>query len=195
MFRRKGGQTQRMHLLMSSGAIVIDGGARRVGSQLVSDELGGVAVPGREIPTPSYIHRELNRAPTQQDGVHVETVTPQPVEFDSQFLNEDAQQIWDGARNDMDTETDAQRRWERFVLAIALFAAILVALAGMWLFSTSNGEPEETPPSQIAQPTPTARLPRRRRSCPGWAATDHGHQRNAAGAATRCPDTNTRASR
>ena len=155
MFRGKGGQTQRMHLLMSSGAIVIDGAARRVGSQIVSDELGGVAVPGREIPTPSYIHRELNRAPTQQDGVHVETVTPQPVEFDSQFLNEDAQQIWDGARNDLDTETDAQRRWERFVLGIALFASILVALAGMWLFSTSNGEPEETPPSQISQPAPT----------------------------------------
>ena len=156
MFKGKGGQTQRMHLLMSSGAIVIDGAARRVGSQIVSDELGGVAVPGREIPTPSYIHRELNRAPTQQDGVHVETVTPIPVEFDSQFLNEDAQQIWDGARNDMDTETDSQRRWERFVLGIALFASILVALVGMWLFSTSSDdEPEETQPSQIAQPTPT----------------------------------------
>ena len=41
--------------------------------------------------------------------MHVETVTPIAVEFDSQFLNEDAEQIWDGARNDMDTETDSAR--------------------------------------------------------------------------------------
>ena len=120
-------QKQRMHLMMSSGAIVVDGSARRIGSQLVSDQLRGIAVPGREIPTPSYIHRELNRAPAQYDGVHVETVTPVPVEFDSQFLNEDAEQIWDGARNDMDTESDAQRRWERRILAIALVASILIA--------------------------------------------------------------------
>ena len=102
-------QKQRLHLMMSSGAIVIDGNARRIGSQLISDQLGGIAVPGREKPTPSYIHRELNRAPAQYDGVQVETVTPVPVEYDTQYLNDDAEQIWDGARNDMDTENDTQR--------------------------------------------------------------------------------------
>lgn len=153
-------QKQRMHLMMSSGAIIVDGSARRIGSQLVSDQLRGIAVPGREIPTPSYIHRELNRAPAQYDGVHVETVTPVPVEFDSQFLNEDAEQIWDGARNDMDTESDAQRRWERRILAIALVASILIALIGLYMFSTSREElPEDqqTGTQQVAPtPIPTA---------------------------------------
>ena len=151
--RRKEDSRQRAHLLMSSGAIEIDGSARRVGSQLVSDVLGGVAVPGREHPTPSYVHRELYRAPAQQDGVHVETVTPIAVESDSQFLNYDAEQIWDAARNDMDTEKDSQRTWERRVQGIALLASIVIAVLGMWLFSTAEDEePEGTRPTEVVQP-------------------------------------------
>ena len=165
--RRKDESRQRAHLLMSSGAIEIDGGARRVGSQLVSDVLGGVAVPGREHPTPSYVHRELNRAPAQQDGVHVETVTPIAVEADSQFLNYDAEQIWDAARNNMDTEKDSQMRWERRILGFALLASFVIALLGLWLLSTTTDEEtQEQRPAEVVQPvveptpTPPPILPR-----------------------------------
>ena len=165
--KRRDESRQRAHLLMSSGAIEIDGSARRVGSQLVSDVLGGVAVPGREHPTPSYVHRELYRAPAQQDGVHVETVTPIAVEADSQFLNYDAEQIWDAARNNMDTEKDSQQRWERRILGFALLASFLIAFLGMWLLSTSSEEEAaDARPAEMVQPvveptpTPAPILPR-----------------------------------
>ena len=101
---------------MKDASIEIDNKARKVGAQLVSDVLNGIAMPGRQMPTPSFVHKELNRAPTPQDGYHVETVDPPTVEMDSQFQAQDARAMWDGARNDMDTDTDAQRRWERMVM-------------------------------------------------------------------------------
>ena len=71
MPRGKGAQHQTLQILMADGSMEIDANAQKVGSQLLSDLMNGIAMPGREMPTPTYVHKETNRAPQQQDGVHL----------------------------------------------------------------------------------------------------------------------------
>ncbi len=152
-------QKQKLHVLMSDGSIEIDNRALKIGSQLVSDMLQGVAMPGRSMPTPSFVHKELNRAPAPQDGYHVETVDPVTVEKDSQFMAQDAKAMWDGARNGMDTETDAQRRHERWLMTLlavvgAVFMFVCLAMA-FGVNDEANDEPGQSGQAGPATPVPT----------------------------------------
>ncbi len=162
-------QKQKLHVLMKDGSIEIDNGALKIGSQVSSDILQGVAMPGRQLPTPSFVHKELNRAPAPQDGYHVETVDPITVEHDSQFQAQDARAMWDGARNGQHTETDAQNRFERrLMMILALIGAIyMLVCVGMAFSINDDGEAEEQEqrdrtvhPTPVPTPTPAPILPR-----------------------------------
>ena len=162
MLRRDRSLKQKIHLLMKSGALIIDE-ARRVGSQLISDQLNGVAMPGRDMPTPSFVHRELNRAPAPEDSVDVHSVNPVSVEHDSQFLNEDARQIWDAGRTNMETETDAQKRHERWIMAFIVIAcaAFMFVSVGMAFQARDVEDAADTgqqslPVTPTPEPTPFA---------------------------------------
>lgn len=122
MARKPGGQRQTVQMLMSDRSMEIGVGIK-VGSQLISDMLNGVAMPGRQMPTDTFIHKELNRAPHKADGVHFETENPMAVEMDSQFLQVDAWSMWDGARLDLDSERDGQRRFENILKGAACVMA------------------------------------------------------------------------
>ena len=154
-------QKQKLHVLMMDGSIEVDNGALKIGSQLVSDMLQGVAMPGRQLPTPSFVHKELNRAPAPQDGYHVETVDPITVEHDSQFQAQDARAMWDGARNGQHTETDAQNRFERrIMLFLGFIGAIYMLLCVGMAFSTNDNAEADRQDQQRQQgvyvtPTPT----------------------------------------
>ena len=149
-------QKQKLHVLMKDGSLEVDNAALKIGSQISSDILQGVAMPGRQMPTPSFVHKELNRAPSPQDGYHVETVDPVTVEMDSQFQAQDARAMWDSSRNGMDTETDTQRRFEQKLMAgFALVGAVFLFLSVGMAFQ-ANDDPSETeqPGHRIVQPTP-----------------------------------------
>ena len=161
MLKRNKAQHQTLQLLMSDGAMEVDPAARKVGSQLVSDILNGIAMPGRQMPTPTYVHRELNRTPIQQDGVHFETVNPAPVERDSEFLNSDAAAMWDGARLDLDSEVDESRRFHTWLQALVVVVSVLFLVFAGFAYSHSNElksqaeeEGQQNAPGATA-PTPT----------------------------------------
>ena len=143
--RRRRHQKQKLHVLISDGSIEVDNGALKIGSQLVSDMLQGVAMPGRRMPTPSFVHKELNRAPSPQDGYHVETVDPITVGKDSQLQAQDARAMWDGARNDMDTESDSQRRFEQWLMTLfAIVGAVFMFMCvGMAFQANDDGEAQD----------------------------------------------------
>ena len=162
-------QQQKLHLLMKDASIENDNSARKVGAQLVSDVLNGVAMPCRQMPTPSFVHKELYRAPTPQEGYHVETVDPTTVEMDSQFQSQDARAMWDGARNDMDTESDASRRFERMVMSfLGVVGAIFMFVSLGMAFAVNDDEALpadirtniQAAPTQVPTPTPLPILPR-----------------------------------
>lgn len=166
--RRRRHQKQKLHVLISDGSIEVDNGALKIGSQLVSDMLQGVAMPGRRMPTPSFVHKELNRAPSPQDGYHVETVDPITVGKDSQLQAQDARAMWDGARNDMDTESDSQRRFEQWLMTLfAIVGAVFMFMSVAMAFQAQDdGETEDDQRNQAVQatpvpsPTPAPILPR-----------------------------------
>ena len=162
MARKPGGQRQTVQMLMSDGSMEIGVGIK-VGSQLISDMLNGVAMPGRQMPTDTFIHKELNRVPHKADGVHFETENPIAVEMESQFLQVDAWSMWDGARLDLDSERDGQRRFENILKGAACVMATIFLLFAMSMFSVLNGsdaeESKETQNAQQAAPTPTPAPP------------------------------------
>lgn len=150
-------QKQKLHVLMMDGSIEVDNGALKIGAQLVSDMLQGVAMPGRQLPTPSFVHKELNRAPAPQDGYHVETVDPITVEHDSQFQAQDARAMWDGARNGQHSETDAQNRFERRIMLLLGFVGAVYMLLCVGMAFSTGGDVETEEPQrggQVVQPTP-----------------------------------------
>ncbi len=150
-------QKQKLHALMSDGSIEVDNNAQKIGAQLVSDMLQGVAMPGRRMPTPSFVHKELNRAPAPQDGYHVETVDPVTVGKDSQLQAQDARAMWDGARNDMDTESDKQRRFEQWLMTVfAIVGAVFMFAAVGMAFQVSDAaaDAEQEQRNQVVIPTP-----------------------------------------
>ena len=157
MAKKQRAQHQTVQMLMSDGSMEI-GSATKVGSQLISDVLNGVAMPGREMPTPTFIHKELNRAPHKSDGVHFETENPIAVERDSQFLQVDAWSMWDGARLDLDSEKDGQRRLENILKGMACVVATIYLIFSMSMFSVlnnSNSTQQTTEQNQSSQPAPT----------------------------------------
>ena len=158
MPRGKGSQHQTLQILMADGSMEIDPNAQKVGSQLLSDLMHGIAMPGREMPTPTYVHKESNRAPQQQDGVHFETVSPMAVEYDSQFLNSDAWAMWDRARLDLDTEQDSARRRQAWLQGLFCAVCAVVLIFSLFVLAASNDSEEESGDGQQAaptQPTPT----------------------------------------
>ena len=158
MPRGKGAQHQTLQILMADGSMETDSNAQKVGSQLLSDLMHGIAMPGREMPTPTYVHKESNRAPQQQDGVHFETVSPMAVEYDSQFLNSDAWAMWDRARLDLDTEQDSARRRQAWLQGLFCAVCAVVLIFSLFVLAASNDSEEESGDGQQAaptQPTPT----------------------------------------
>ena len=157
MPRGKGTQHQTLQILMADGSMETDSNAQKVGSQLLSDLMHGIAMPGREMPTPTYVHKESNRAPQQQDGVHFETVSPMAVEFDSQFLNSDAWAMWDRARLDLDTEQDGARRRNAWLqgLFCAVCASVLIFSLFMLAASYKDSEAGTGDGQQGQQAAPT----------------------------------------
>ena len=153
---RRQHQKEKLHALMKDGSVEIDNNARKIGSQVVSDILQGVALPGRQLPTPSFVHKELNRAPAPQDGYHVETVDPITVEMDSQFQAQDARAMWDGARNGQHTEADAQSRFERRMMGLFALVGALFMFLSVGMAFQAHGDPEEAekPGRYALQPTP-----------------------------------------
>ncbi len=162
MARKARGQRQTVQMLMSDGSMEVGVGTK-VGSQLISDVLNGVAMTGRQMPTDTFIHKELNRAPHKADGVHFETENPMAVENDSQFLQVDAWAMWDGARLDLDSERDGQRRFENILKGVACAVATIFLFFSMSMFSVLNNSGEETGTqtqgAQQAVPTPTPAPP------------------------------------
>ena len=157
---------QSLQLLVSDGSMEFDGRARKVASQLISDIEQGIAMPGRKMATPTYIHRELNRAPAKHDGVHFETVDPITVEYDSQFLNHDAVAVWDLARTDLGSEGDDQRRHMNWMQWVFFAAACCVMVFAMFMFAHASereaeAEAQQANEAQKAAPkaTPTPVIP------------------------------------
>ena len=159
MPRGKGAQHQTLQILMADGSMETDSNAQKVGSQLLSDLMHGIAMPGREMPTPTYVHKETNRAPQQQDGVHFETVSPVAVEYDSQFLNSDAWAMWDRARLDLDTEQDSARRRNAWLQGLFCAVCAVVLVFSLFMLGASNNDAEEETgdgqPAAPTEPTPT----------------------------------------
>ena len=159
MPKGKGAQHQTLQILMADGSMEIDANAQKVGSQLLSDLMNGIAMPGREMPTPTYVHKETNRAPQQQDGVHFETVSPMAVEYDSQFLNSDAWAMWDRARLDLDTEQDTARRRNAWLQALFCAVCAIVLVFSLFMLAASNKDAEEgnggDQQAAPTEPTPT----------------------------------------
>ena len=162
MARKARGQRQTVQMLMSDGSMEAGIGTK-VGSQLICDVLNGVAMPGRQMPTDTFIHKELNRAPHKADGVHFETENPIAVENDSQFLQVDAWAMWDGARLDLDSERDGQRRFENILKGVACVVATSFLFFSMSMFSVLNNSESqadtETQNTQQVAPTPTPERP------------------------------------
>ena len=158
MPKGRGAQHQTLQIMMADGSMETDSHAQKVGSQLLSDLMHGIAMPGREMPTPTYVHKESNRAPQQQDGVHFETVSPIAVEFDSQFLNSDAWAMWDRARLDLDTEQDSARRrnaWLQGLFCVVCGAVLIFSLFMLGAGAKDSSE-AETGGGQQAGPTQPA---------------------------------------
>ena len=159
MIRRDKSQKQKIHLLMTNRSLVVDE-ARRVGSQLISDQLNGIAIPGREAPTPSFVHREPYRSPAPEDDVDVYSYNPVDVEHDSQFLNVDAYQIWSGARTELESESDTQRRFERWIMSftVVVMAIFMFVAVGMAFQVKDDGDqvvqPGHGTTAPVATPTP-----------------------------------------
>ena len=160
MPRGKGAQHQTLQILMADGSMEIDSNAQKVGSQLLSDLMHGIAMPGREMPTPTYVHKETNRAPQQQDGVHFETVSPMAVEYDSQFLNSDAWAMWDRARLDLDTEQDTARRRNAWLQALFCAVCAIVLVFSLFMLAASNDSEEASGGGQQAAPTEPTPTPK-----------------------------------
>lgn len=154
--RRSRGQKRRLHMLMSDASLEVDNNAAIIGSQVSSDVLDGIAAPGRLLPTPSFIHRELYRAPAPSDDVQVESANIAPVEMDSQFLNVDAPQMWDGARLQLEHENDSEVTFKRWLLAVTTVVCSVFLMVSVAMAFQSGGDEPTTDQSQNPAPAPTA---------------------------------------
>ena len=151
------GNKETLQIFMLDGSMEVDGGAVKVGSQLISPMMNGVALPQRE-PTITYVHRELHRAPIKRASVHVETVDPMPPDFDPQFVLRDAHAIWNAARNDLDREVDGSNRFQNILQAVAVVMASLGLLLSIALAMNASEHKqllaEERQQEQNERPVP-----------------------------------------
>ena len=161
--RRNKQQSQRVQMLIKDGSMQVDPKAQMVGSQLISDIMKGITMPVREMPTPTFVHLELNRAPVQEDGVHFETVDSIPAEWDSQFLNADAHALWDGTRLNLDSEQDDDRRRNNFLKTLACIVTSLTLIGSLAFMAYASGletiAPGEQPANSAGAPAPTPTQP------------------------------------
>ena len=137
------GRKEILQVMMRDGSMEVDNGAIKVGAQLVSSILSGAALPVRP-PTPSYVHKEVNRAPTKRSGVHFETVDPIPPDFDSQFVLRDAFDIWNAARLDLDREANDGKKMANFFQAVAVIVSSFLLIASLGMVFTVNHAEEQT---------------------------------------------------
>ena len=122
-----------LQILKSDGDMIEDSHARKVGGQLFSDKLGGIALPARS-PTPTFVHKELNRSPIKRTSVHLETADPISPEKDSNFVLREAQAMWDSARQGLEVEnSDAKREAATRWIAL-LGSGIAVIAACFYIF-------------------------------------------------------------
>ena len=168
---KMGLRRQTVQILLQDGSMEVDTRAVRVGRQLISGVLGGAALPVRK-PTPSYVHKELNRAPTKRSSVHWETSDPVAPDQDSEFVLRDSFDIWDSARQGFDTEADAGRRFNRWLQGICAVLATICLLVAIGIASQGQNaaaqqqQQQQSPPQQQYQapaPTPPLLLPPVRR--------------------------------
>ena len=131
------GRKETLQVLMRDGSMEVDTNAIKVGSQLVSNMMNGAALPVRK-PTPTYVHKEVNRAPLQRSGVHFETVDPVPPDFDSAFVQRDAPEMWNAAKLDLDREIDSTRRLNNWLQGIAVVVSSIVLLASVGVASAGS---------------------------------------------------------
>ena len=153
------GKKETLQIMWKDGSLDVDPGAVKVASQMVSDPLGGLTLPVRE-PTDTYVHKELNRAPSKRSSVIFETADPIAPDFDSQFVLRDAPNIWEAAREGLDTEINSSRRFNQILQGIAVVVSSLCLIAALGVaFSASEHAAAPTEPAPRAQPTAAPILP------------------------------------
>ena len=136
-----------LQVLKSDGDMIVDNKARKVGSLIISDRLGGIALPAR-CPTPIFEQKELGRAPIQRSSVHFETVDPTPVEKDSAFIQKGAQALWESAHQGLEVEPEGIAQ-NRMITWIGLFASVVFLLFALWYWSENNSAKLEPPPQAV----------------------------------------------
>lgn len=133
----------REELLMfkNDGDLVEDHKARKMGAQILSEALGGIAVPSRE-PTPCFNHVELGRRPIKTTAKHIETVDASPPEEDPLFIQQDIKSTYDNALNELEEE-DEKKVVEHKVMWVFLIGAVMFLLSVGGYSMYAHGETQE----------------------------------------------------
>lgn len=130
-----------VQIMKEDGDLIADNKARKIGSHLFSDRLGGLALPSRQ-PTNTYEHRELHRRPIKRSSIHLETADPVSPERDADFVLSQAPAMWDAARLGLEVE-DEQTTTDRALKWIAGIATTLLAIGAALYLVYVNEEKRE----------------------------------------------------
>ena len=137
------------------GGLHEDPRAIRVGSQFVSNIMGGVMGPLGE-PTPTFEHRQVNRAPEPTGDTYFYDYDCIPAEADSQFVLVDSFEIWDAARQGLDMEQDGEKKRLNIIKAFAAVCCtlFLFVMTG-WAITVTDSEETQEETESTTQPAPT----------------------------------------
>ena len=129
-----GRNKERVRYFMNDRSIMEDNHAMKSGGQIITELLGGSALPVRE-PTVAYQFRANNRAPVKVGSAHVETTDPVSHDMDSWFLSAGGPAIWKASYQGLGglkkkSEDWFTNRWVNIIAALAGCAFAFIALVG-----------------------------------------------------------------
>lgn len=146
---------QKVKFFMNNRSILSDQKATEQGGQVITELLGGAAIPVRQ-PTGAWQFRANNRAPSKIGSEHIETVDPVAHQMDPWFLSWGAKAIWESAYEGLGAAEKKsadflQNRWTNIIVAVA---GICFAFAALGISQVGNGPETREEPQRAAPALP-----------------------------------------